>query len=84
MINHGIAENVIKSMIDMSDAFFNLTEKEKKEFQGTGKMLDPISCGTNFTDTAVNDKILCWRDFFRVIAHPQFNSPYKPDGFRYI
>ena len=74
----------MKAIIDATDGFFNLTEEEKKEFAGTKNVLEPISSGTSFSGTPANDKILFWRDFYRFIVHPQFNSPYKPAGFRYV
>ncbi|PON33011.1 Oxoglutarate/iron-dependent dioxygenase [Parasponia andersonii] len=79
VINHGVEESVMKGMIDECEAFFNLTDEEKKEFQGTRNALDPIKCGTSF-NVAI-DKVLLWRDFIKVISHPEFNSPHKPAGF---
>ena len=72
----------MKGMIEACKAFFNLAEAEKEEFRGTRDVLDPIKCGTS-SNIAI-DKVLLWRDFIKVIAHPHFNSPYKPAGFRYI
>ena len=72
----------MKRMIDVCEAFFNLTAEEKKEFQGTGNVLDPIKCGTS-SNVSI-DKVLLWRDFIKVKSHPDFNSPHKPTGFRYI
>ena len=80
MVNHGVPESVMKGMLGVCEAFFNLTNEEKKEFQGTRDVLDPIKCGTSF-NVAI-DKVLLWRDFIKVIAHPDFYSPHKPAGFR--
>lgn len=79
VINHGVPDKVLKGMISVCEAFFNLTDEEKKEFQGTSNVLDPIKCGTSF-NIAI-DKVLLWRDFVKVISHPDFNSPHKPVGF---
>ncbi|XP_062080140.1 2-oxoglutarate-dependent dioxygenase 19-like [Humulus lupulus] len=80
LINHGVKENLMKGMINECDAFFNMTVEEKKEFQGTKNVLDPIKCGTS--NNLEIDKVLLWRDYVKIIAHPQFNSPHKPVGFR--
>jgi hypothetical protein len=70
----------MKAMTDACGEFFNLTEEEKREYGGK-QMLDPIRCGTSF-NTSV-DKVLYWRDFLRIVVHPQFHSPTKPPAFRY-
>ena len=80
VINHGVTESLMKGMIDACRGFFDLTEEEKREFQGTD-FLSPIRCGTSFNSTV--DQILFWRDFLKVFVHPQFYSPSKPAGFRY-
>ena len=83
LINHGVEESVMQRIIDATDGFFNLTEEEKKEFEGTKHVLEPISSGTSFSGTPTNGRPLIWRDYYKFIVHPQFNSPYKPAGFRY-
>ncbi|XP_062077056.1 2-oxoglutarate-dependent dioxygenase 19-like [Humulus lupulus] len=79
VINHGVEERVMKGMLHMCEAFFDLRDDDKKEFQGTANVLDPIKCGTS-SNVAI-DKVLLWRDFIKVISHPHFNSPHKPLGF---
>lgn len=81
MINHGVSENVMKKMIEASERFFSLKEEEKKEFESSG-ILDPIKCGTSFSNKAI-DKLL-WRDYLKVITHPHFHSLHKPQGYRYF
>ncbi|XP_021825024.1 protein DMR6-LIKE OXYGENASE 2-like isoform X2 [Prunus avium] len=76
--NHGVPERLMKSMIDACHRFFDLPEEEKKEFQ-TKNLLDPIRCGTS-ANVAI-EKVRLWRDFLKVIAHPEFNSLYKPAGY---
>ncbi|KAJ0011448.1 hypothetical protein Pint_33400 [Pistacia integerrima] len=47
VINHGVPESLIKSMMDTCKRFFDLTEEEKREFEGKA-VLDPIRYGTSF------------------------------------
>ncbi|KAJ4848943.1 hypothetical protein Tsubulata_034179 [Turnera subulata] len=79
--NHGVPENLMKAVMDASREFFDLTEEEKKEFVGK-HVLDPIRCGTSFNASV--DKVFFWRDFLKVIVHPDFHSPHKPAGFREV
>ncbi|XP_062083670.1 2-oxoglutarate-dependent dioxygenase 19-like [Humulus lupulus] len=81
LINHGISETVMKQMMEACEGFFNMSEEEKKEFQGSRDVLDPINWGTNFNCNTVGKKFLIWREFLKLYVHPQFNSPYKPLGF---
>ncbi|KAA8536421.1 hypothetical protein F0562_028899 [Nyssa sinensis] len=78
LINHGVPENLMKAMIEACNDFFNLTEEEKREFAGK-HVFDPIRCGTSLSGRV--DKILLWRDFLKIIVHPEFNFPYKLTGF---
>ncbi|KAA8536425.1 hypothetical protein F0562_028903 [Nyssa sinensis] len=78
LINHGVPENLMKAMIEACKDFFNLTEEEKREFAGK-HVFDPIRCGTSVSGRV--DKILLWRDFLKIIVHPEFNFPYKLTGF---
>lgn len=66
-------------VIEKSREFFDLTDDEKKEFEEKS-VLDPIRYGTSFNYK--KDEILYWRDFLKVIVHPEFNCPNKPFGFR--
>ncbi|XP_015886184.3 2-oxoglutarate-dependent dioxygenase 19 [Ziziphus jujuba] len=78
VINHGVPESLMKNMIEVCQGFFNLPEEEKKVYQ-TRNLLDPIKCGTSFNVEI--DKVLLWRDFLKVISHPQFHSLPKPEGY---
>ncbi|XP_060964948.1 2-oxoglutarate-dependent dioxygenase 19-like [Cannabis sativa] len=82
LINHGISDSVMKKMMEVSESFFNMGEEEKKEFEGNGDILDPICYGTNINCNIGGKQVLFWRNFIKFIAHPQFESPYKPIGFR--
>ncbi|KAK3007718.1 hypothetical protein RJ639_014251, partial [Escallonia herrerae] len=79
LVNHGVSETLIDKVFDASSQFFNLTEEEKREFEGKNTF-DPITCGTSFRNAGLG-KILLWRDYLKVIAHPEFRFPDKPQGF---
>ena len=70
----------MEAMIEGIRGFFNLTDEEKREFEGKN-LLDPIRCGTSF-NTSI-DKVFYWRDYLKVVVHPEFHFPNKPAGFRY-
>ncbi|KAK9097375.1 hypothetical protein Sjap_022872 [Stephania japonica] len=76
--NHGIPQKVIEGILEACSSFFNLSEEEKKEFEGT-HVMDPIRCGSSFNSSVEN--VLCWRDFLKVSVHPEFHFPYKPASF---
>ncbi|KAI6678351.1 hypothetical protein NL676_039147 [Syzygium grande] len=77
VINHGVPESQMKATVDAFMRFFDLTEEEKREFQGR-HVLDPIRCGTSFNPSV--DKVFFWRDFLKVKVHPEFHFPTKPEG----
>ncbi|XP_058096956.1 2-oxoglutarate-dependent dioxygenase 19-like [Magnolia sinica] len=81
VINHGVKESLRARMLDACQAFFDLSETEKREYAGK-HVLDPIRCGTSFNPTV--DKVLYWRDYLKVFMHPAFHSPDKPAGFREV
>ena len=81
MINHGVPESLTKAMIESFQEFFNLPEEEKQEFHGN-HVMDPIRCGTGFNPSM--DKVNLWRDYLKCFTYPEFHSPNKPAGFRYI
>lgn len=78
VINHGVSESLMKDVMDACYKFFNLTDEEKKLYEGTD-VLDPIRCGTSFNTS--KEKIFFWRDFLKVLVHPDFHFPDKPKGF---
>lgn len=81
VMNHGLPEGLIEKMLDVCGEFFNQTEEEKLKCAGKS-VLDPIRCGTSFN--ASKDEVFFWRDYLKVMVHPQFHSPPKPVGFREI
>lgn len=66
-------------VIEQSNAFFNLTDEEKKVFEEKN-VFDPIRYGTSFNSK--KDEVFYWRDFLKVIVHPEFHCPNKPISFR--
>ncbi|XP_065872868.1 2-oxoglutarate-dependent dioxygenase 19-like [Euphorbia lathyris] len=78
VINHGVPERLMNSMIDVCKEFFDLPEEEKNKYEGK-HVLDPIRCGTSF-NTSV-EKFFSWRDFLKIFVHPIFHSPTKPVHF---
>ncbi|KAH9697602.1 2-oxoglutarate-dependent dioxygenase 19 [Citrus sinensis] len=81
VINHNVPEKLMEMTMDSCQRFFNLTEEEKREFAGK-HVLDPIRCGTSFNASV--EKVFFWRDFIKVLVHPEFHSPNKPVGFSEI
>ncbi|KAJ8764733.1 hypothetical protein K2173_009118 [Erythroxylum novogranatense] len=79
VVNHGVPESLVKAMISSCEMFFDLTEEEKREYEGKDVM-DPIRCGTSF-NTSV-EKVLFWRDYLKLFIRPEFHSVDKPAGFR--
>ncbi|XP_071691645.1 2-oxoglutarate-dependent dioxygenase 19-like [Rutidosis leptorrhynchoides] len=81
VINHGVPETLMNTIIEKSKDFFSLTDEEKKDYEEKD-VLDPIRYGTSFNSK--KDKVFYWRDFLKVIVHPEFNCPDKPEGFREV
>ncbi|KAK4491198.1 hypothetical protein RD792_001930 [Penstemon davidsonii] len=81
VVNHGIPEDLMRAVIEVSHEFFNLAEEEKPEFEPQN-VLDPIRYGTSFN--TAKDKVFCWRDFLKLFVHPQFHCPDKPHAFREV
>ncbi|KAL6964245.1 hypothetical protein U1Q18_035302 [Sarracenia purpurea var. burkii] len=79
LVNHGLEERLVDAVMDACDEFFNLSEAEKKEFEGK-HVLDPIQFGTSMS-AAKAQRVFLWRDFLKVIVHPHFHFPNKPTGF---
>ncbi|KAB5516020.1 hypothetical protein DKX38_026668 [Salix brachista] len=81
VINHGVPQKLLSSILDGCKGFFDLEEEEKQEFKGN-HVLDPIRSGTSFNVSV--EKAFYWRDFLKVFVHPVFYSPTKPAGLRNI
>ncbi|XP_019168967.1 PREDICTED: protein DMR6-LIKE OXYGENASE 2-like isoform X2 [Ipomoea nil] len=78
VVNHGIPDSLMKAVINVSNEFFNMPEEDKKQFEGK-HLLDPIRCGTSFNSS--KEKAFFWRDFLKVVVHPEFHCPSDPQGF---
>jgi isopenicillin N synthase-like dioxygenase len=81
-INHAVPESLMKAMIDATHGFFKLPDEEKKEFKFGNDVLEMFKYGTSYN--LALDKVLLWRDFFKVRTHPEFYSLCKPANFRYL
>ncbi|KAJ8769067.1 hypothetical protein K2173_024063 [Erythroxylum novogranatense] len=81
VINHGVPEGLMRSIVDVCKGFFDLTEEEKQQYEGKN-VLDPIRCGTSFNAPA--EKVFFWKDFLKILVNPVFHSPTKPEMFREI
>ncbi|RDX77910.1 Protein DMR6-LIKE OXYGENASE 1, partial [Mucuna pruriens] len=79
LVNYSVSKSLMEKIFDQVFAFFNLEEEEKQEYAGKDVM-DPIRYGTS-TNVSM-DKVLFWRDFLKIVVHPEFHSPDKPPGFR--
>ncbi|XP_076909665.1 2-oxoglutarate-dependent dioxygenase 19-like [Bidens hawaiensis] len=78
LVNHGVPESLIQEVMDASDKFFNMANEEKLQFQTHG-VLDPIRNGRG-CNAVKQYKDRLWREFLRLIVHPDFNCPGKPQG----
>ncbi|KAF7113878.1 hypothetical protein RHSIM_RhsimUnG0105900 [Rhododendron simsii] len=78
VVNHGVSESLMKEVLEGCQEFFNLPVEEKMEYAGRD-IWQPIRFGTG-VDVKV-EKFFFWRDFLKVIVHPQFHFPNKPKGF---
>ncbi|KAI3860043.1 hypothetical protein MKX03_003118 [Papaver bracteatum] len=80
--NHGVPEGLKEELIKSCMNFFDLSPEEKSVYEVENAVdpciLDPIICGTNFSPAS--ESISFWRDYLRVLVHPVFHSPSKPEG----
>ncbi|KAJ6683578.1 hypothetical protein OIU85_007282 [Salix viminalis] len=81
VINHGVPQKLLSSILDGCRGFFDLEEEEKQEFKGN-HVLDPIRSETSFNVSV--EKAFYWRDFLKVFVHPVLYSPTKPAGLSEI
>ncbi|XP_026416211.1 protein DMR6-LIKE OXYGENASE 2-like [Papaver somniferum] len=81
VINHGVAESLINEMMNLCLSFFDLSPDEKSDYVGKD-VLNPIRCGTSFNTSVEN--VYFWRDYLKVLVHPDFHAPLKPNAFRNI
>ncbi|RZC46922.1 hypothetical protein C5167_039866 [Papaver somniferum] len=80
--NHGVPEGLKEELIKSCMNFFDLSPEEKSVYDVENAVdpciLDPILCGTNFNPAS--ESVSFWRDYLRVLVHPVFHSPPKPEG----
>ncbi|KAK7277453.1 hypothetical protein RJT34_22466 [Clitoria ternatea] len=85
VVNHGISDDVINNMRDMSGRFFDLPFEERAKYM-TIDMRAPVRYGTSFSQT--KDSVLCWRDFLKFLCHPLPDFlphwPVSPVDFRKV
>ncbi|XP_061349302.1 2-oxoglutarate-dependent dioxygenase 19-like [Gastrolobium bilobum] len=81
LTNHGIPENLIQEVMRYSKEFHDLPVEAKNEYGDKGTF-SPIRHGTSFHPQA--EKHHFWRDYLKVITHPEFNFPNKPPGYREV
>ncbi|KAK4480631.1 hypothetical protein RD792_013709 [Penstemon davidsonii] len=83
LVNHGIPETAMKSLIDGSLEFFELADEEKQRYEPKS-VLDPIMSGNGSMPNSESHKILAWRDFLKISVHPTFYCPEKPETLREV
>ncbi|XP_027189051.1 probable 2-oxoglutarate-dependent dioxygenase SLC1 isoform X2 [Cicer arietinum] len=78
VVNHGISEDVMNNMMDVSGRFFDLPFEERGKYM-TADMRAAVRYGTNFSQT--KDRVFCWRDFLKLLCHPLPDFlPHWPDS----
>ncbi|KAI5422186.1 protein DMR6-LIKE OXYGENASE 2 [Lathyrus oleraceus] len=83
IVNHGIPEEVLGDMMNVSKKFFNMSESErmKSYFEDP---LKPTRLSTSFN--VKTEKVSNWRDFLRLHCHPLEDYvhewPANPPSFR--
>lgn len=82
--NHGISEKLYETLFEKWEEFNSLPDDEKQEFKMTKGVMDRIRFGSSNNFSTRYDKVRFWRDYLKLFVHPDFNSPSKPAGFRYV
>lgn len=67
LVNHGISDDVISNVRDVSGRFFDLPIEERAKYMTTD-MRSPVRYGTSFSQT--KDSVFCWRDFLKLLCQP--------------
>ncbi|KAK3014829.1 hypothetical protein RJ639_008305 [Escallonia herrerae] len=73
LVNHGVPESFIKEVLERCSEFFDLTEKEKIEYEP--------KCLTDKIRWSKGSKPGDQREFLKLISHPEFHRPAKPAAF---
>jgi isopenicillin N synthase-like dioxygenase len=83
LVNHGISNEVIGNMMNVSKRFFELPMAEREKYMTTD-LGTPVRYGTSFNQT--KDGVYCWRDFLKLMCQPQpdvlLHWPASPVDFR--
>ena len=82
MKNHGIPEELYEAMFQKCEEFNLMSEDEKQEFKMKKDVMDRIKFGSS--NNLSSTRVRFWRDYLKLFLHPDFNSPHKPQGFRYV
>lgn len=84
LVNHGIPNEVISSMIDASTRFFGQPYEERAKYMSSD-MASLVRYGTSFNQN--RDKVFCWRDFLKITCQPMSQVlphwPSSPADMRY-
>ncbi|XP_024992199.1 protein DMR6-LIKE OXYGENASE 2-like [Cynara cardunculus var. scolymus] len=67
LTNHGITNDVVGKMIDVSKRFFELPFEERQRYMSSN-LYAPVRYGTSFNQN--NDGVFCWRDFLKLSCYP--------------
>lgn len=81
LVNHGISETLMKSIIDASLEYFELPEEDKRRDEARSAS-DPIKSGSGSVINTANKRVHLWRDFVKSYVHPEFHCPDKPQNLR--
>ncbi|KAK6140116.1 hypothetical protein DH2020_026114 [Rehmannia glutinosa] len=85
LVNHGIPEEIINNMVNVSKSFFEMPFSEREKYM-SADMSSPVRYGTSFNQT--NDGVFCWRDFLKLVCHPLSDVlphwPSSPFDFRQL
>lgn len=67
VVNHGIPNEVMSSMMDVAKGFFELPPAEREKYM-SADMSKPVRYGTSFNQ--LKDSVFCWRDFLKLVCNP--------------
>lgn len=82
VINHGIPDSLIDKIIRMCQEFHDMSSEEKQKYADNKGVSNPIRCGTSFNVKVEN--VHYWRDYLKIITHPNFAFPNKPHGLKEV
>ncbi|XP_073060174.1 probable 2-oxoglutarate-dependent dioxygenase SLC1 [Primulina eburnea] len=85
LVNHGIPDEIISNMVNVSRRFFELPLAEREKYMSADTS-SPVRYGTSFNQA--NDGVFCWRDFLKLVCHPIEDAlphwPSTPLDFRQL